>query len=686
MNEIGRIDIVDEVRFLDPNGIPQVVSVSRLEKGSTGQLEYRGRPLLVRQISVAMEQRLNDTTRRTAARNVSALALFWRMLDEYEIEMARGEGKLLEALSRTGTPEVNGLEASVSRIEGLSDLPYHTWHLFDYYLRGAVKSRPAARTRFSFVRDLIEDALRIAGSKPLCIHHLPESSAGPRIHADLDYEALRWLHKICIAEIRRADNLPLRKLFEDEPFDCDASAPDDWTEAEAGCRQMVFQDLRGRVLGKDRLLPISNYGFRERDSRQRAERSGIKTQKLSDYLDTLAPDKPEVLAAWVLVAGRTGWLDALSNLDLARHWVDEIRPTSAGGRPKPRFFLSARRPKSGGFQTYTSTCGRFSPYRVIKRMEERTRFLREISREKLVLLQNQERPHSDEELREIARLEKLVGNPFAYLPRGGPTTNATKIVSLFDDVLDGYRDAVGTLIGRVGMHMLGHVDDKVRENLVHRIKSIKLSDLRDAAADRVWDKTRSLYAVQAQLGHSHISVTAAYQNRRQKRLEAFLSFANVMGVLGSEVEAGEGINPSVLHARILLGQEATIPPAVREKLRKGTLPRGRVGVPCADPNDPPSLGKAESQTSRCTLDLCVICRHGIIIDDVPGVFEALARRLATLRMRLASMPISDVSGSLEDYESVRIHEVLNAYYRGRHPEFEELVARFEREGACNESQ
>ena len=681
MNEFSKIGSAAEVRFIDPNGIPQVVSVSRLAKGSTGQLEYRGRPRLIRQILVAIEQRLNDTTQRTAARNVSALALFWRMLDEYEIEMARGEGKLLQALSRTGTPEVNGLDAPVTRIENLSDLPYHAWHLFDYYLRGAVKSKAAARTRFSFVRDVIDDALRIEGLKPLCVHCLPETSGGPRVHADLDYEALRWLHKICIAEIRRTDNLALRMLFDGVPLDRDASAPDDWAETEFGCRQMVFQDLRRRSRDEPRLLSNSPHGFSKESANRRAEKSGIEAQKFGDYLDVLAPDKPEVLASWILVAGRTGWLDALSSLNLARHWVDEVSPTSAGGRPKPRYLLSARRPKTGGFQIYTSTCGRYSPYRIIKRIEERTSFLRELSREKLTCLKNENRPHSDEDIREINRLEKLVGTPFAYLPRGGPTTKASKIVSLFDEVMDSYRSSIGTLIDRAGRHMLANFDVESREDLIERIKCIKLSDLRDAAADRVWDKTRSLYAVQAQLGHSHVSVTAAYQNRRQKRVEAFVSFAKVMGVLGDEIEAGEGVDPRVLHARILIGQEATIPPAVREELKKGTLPRGRVGVPCADPHDPPSLGEATSKTSRCALDLCVICRHGIIVDDAPGVFEALARRLSTLKLRLTRMPINDVSGSLEDYENIRIQEVVDAYYPGRHQEFEALVACFEREGA-----
>ena len=319
-------------------------------------------------------------------------------------------------------------------------------------------------------------------------------------------------------------------------------------------------------------------------------------------------------------------------------------------------------------------------------MENRTSLVRELTRERLACLEEENLPHDDERIREIVRLKELVGSPFAYLPRGGPTTNTSKVVSLFDDVLDNYRNEIGTLIGRAGRHMLRHLDDERREELIQRIKSTKLSDLRDAAADRVWDKTRSLYAVQAQLGHSHISVTAAYQNRRQKRLEAFASFANVMGVLGDEVEAGEGVDPRILHARILLGQEARIPPAVRAELKKDTLPRGRVGVPCADPYDPPNLGETTNQRSRCTLELCVICKHGIIVDDAPGVFEALARRHAILKKRLTRMPINDVSGSLEDYESVRIQEIVYAYYPERKQEFEALATSFEREGATNEGQ
>ena len=246
--------------------------------------------------------------------------------------------------------------------------------------------------------------------------------------------------------------------------------------------------------------------------------------------------------------------------------------------------------------------------------------------------------------------------------------------------MGGYQQTLRTLVNRAGRHMLKNLDEETREDLIERITNIKLSDLRDAAADRVWEKTRSLYAVSAALGHSHVSVTAAYQNRRQKRLEAFVSFATVMGILGEEIEADEGIDPRVLHARILIGQETALPSAVREELKKGSLPRGRVGIPCVDPHDPPSLGEALRQATRCTLDLCVICKHGIIIDDAPGVFEALARRLATLKQRLARMPISDVSGSLEDYESVRIQEIVDAYYSERHHEFKALVVGFEHEG------
>tara|TARA_R110002049_G_scaffold256573_1_gene431993 strand:+ start:55 stop:474 length:420 start_codon:yes stop_codon:yes gene_type:complete len=138
MSEITKTAYVDEIRFIDPNGIPQEVSIGRLAKGSTGRLEYRGRPRLVRQLLISIEQRLNDTSRRTAARNVSALALFWCMLDEYEIEMARGEGELLQRLGSRGAIEVNGLDAPVTYIDDLCDLPHHTWHLFDYYLRSAV--------------------------------------------------------------------------------------------------------------------------------------------------------------------------------------------------------------------------------------------------------------------------------------------------------------------------------------------------------------------------------------------------------------------------------------------------------------------------------------------------------------------------------------------------------------------
>lgn len=188
------------------------------------------------------------------------------------------------------------------------------------------------------------------------------------------------------------------------------------------------------------------------------------------------------------------------------------------------------------------------------------------------------------------------------------------------------------------------------------------------------------------LGHSHISVTAAYQARKQKRLEAFVSFAKVMGIIGDEIEAGEGIDPRVLHARMLIGAEQRLDPDIRRRLNEGRLPRSRVGIPCSNPNDPPNLTEAKEKRHRCTLDLCVICRHGMVVDDAPGVFEAFARRLATLKIRLARMPLDAISGSLEDYESIRIREIVAAYYTHRADEFETLVRGFEKHGGLHGSE
>lgn len=683
MNKICETGIDFMVRFIDPDGIPQEVSVARLACGSRAQMEYRGRPELVKQTKVALEQRLHDSAYNTAIGHTSAMAHFWRMLDEYENEVTHEEFENRKSLIEFRSPEAQNLEVPVIRVDSLSDLPEHTWHLFDYYLRRTAKAGDKARTIFSLARDVIDEAIRIKGLPPLIDHQLHVGTMkAPRLHADLDFEALRWLHKICIAEVRRADSLPRRKLFSGFDLGHEATVPNDWADTELGCRQMVFDHVRRLALGDNRLLPLNPYEFLPQNPvvRQRARKSGIDTQNLSSYIEALVPDKAEVLAAWILVAGRTGWLDALTNLSLSNHWVTKAKPTSAGERPKPRFQLSARRTKTGGFQTFTSTDGRYSPYRIIKRMEARTNLIRRVARERLARLTEGNHSLTDADQREIKRLKGLTESPFCYLSRTGGPESLNPLRQLFGSGMQAYKAPLKEIIERSGHKMLRNVEVTKREELIERIANIKLSDLRDAVADRVWAKTRSLYAVSAALGHSHVSVTAAYQNRRQKRLEAFVSFAKVMGILGDEIETGAGIDPRILHARILIGQEAALPPDIREQLKKGALPRGRVGIPCSDPRDPPNLGKSSKQSSLCTLDLCIICKHGLIVDDAPGVFEALARRLATLQLRMASIPLQDVNGSLEDFESVRIQEIVDAYYSDRKQEFDRLVASFGHQG------
>lgn len=667
-NERQQLGLRNSVAYWhDAQGIPRELSLQRHVEGSTKRLSYRGRPKLVNQIIVALEQRLHNLSEGSGADIGVALSHFFAMLCKLE-----NAALLAQKTSDRSQDEMVGVAGVDLRIDCLEDLPSHTWHLLAYYLRELDEKQPHGI--FGPCRDIIDTARQIAGLVPLIDHKLPYNKGEVLSHSDIDLEAIYWLNRICIMEIVRVSNLPLVKHFKDQEFEIGRDPGSDWSSTADGCRQMVGNKAWARMLGAPTDTVEYEYGFSPSNPKvdMRRKSSGIAGQNRGQYMAELFPDKSEALASWILVANRTGWIDALSEFNLDKPWAKELLPTSGGGRPKSRFLIAAIRPKTGGFLSYVSSSGTYSPYRVLTLAAERSKLTRQMCRRKADILRNSSDGTNDDVTREIHKLDGIARSPFAYIPR----SRSALPTSIFSEQMTSYSGALQMLVDRSGSVLLKKLNDIERKDLVERIVGLKLSDLRDAAGDRLWNKTRSLYALQEFLGHSHISTTAAYQAREQKRREAFVSYSAIMGTVSDEVANGRGINPAVIYARTVVASGGELPDSIRSRLVSNGLQKTRVGLRCVDPQNPPKIHGEDPQVGRCMLELCAICKNGVIMTEMPGVFEALVIRYTAIMDRLVVMPIDFVWGSLEDYEKTVIEEVCAEYFPSRMHDFENVRRQF----------
>ena len=665
------------VKWIDPNGVPRGIDISRLAEGrvsgkQSARKTYTGRPKLTAEISIALEQQFHDLALGTARDKLKALTHFYTFLDKLEFDNRISNsripedagGEVLAGASENLVPPVS--------VESLSDLPDNTWLLFSLFLRAQALRSRVPLVALVNAQEIIEEARRIKGLAPLRKYRLStRAESRGKLHPDIDHEALRYIHRVAINEVRRSNTEPLRVYFEQaaENFEDSAQIPPNWGDTNEGCRKYVYDYLNKRLRGGCGIHSKEKSRFASSSSfvRKRKHATCVQDQNLSHYIDLIIPDSSEVLAGFIIVAARTGWLDSAYSFDLNKPWVQELKPTSVGWQPKKRYSIRSIRPKTGRFVVHLSTNGTYSPYKILKWLERRTAFVRSVAADMAESIRARTPNLSDGEIREMRRLEAVSVSPFAYMPRGRDQTPRR----LFEAGMVDYRDGLEKLISRAAPLRVQGLGPAAHADLQARAMAVKLSDLRDAHLEGVWRKTGNMHAVQLSAGHKSSQTTLAYLNRRQVRMEQFRRYAHLMEIITDEVLYFGTLDPSVIFLRVRLGRGI----AIDERTRKD-LSLSRVGIHCVNPFDPPRVSAGTIGAGRCELDLCVMCKNGLLFVDQAGVFESLALRYASLRRRILSMPVASVSGSLEDFEVYAIDLVMSEYYYDRRSEFTDLVAEF----------
>ena len=460
--------------------------------------------------------------------------------------------------------------------------------------------------------------------------HWPDMNTGPdvKLHEDVNPAALKEIYHLCKRILvtadqnrRNGEEWQRRGIRPDRvPFEPvrkagqRGSVPNEAWVDEANLSVLARDVIRQRVTGKNLVCRTDKARFLRHTTATMPRYSGIRT---SDAYAANAPTSLEVVASVLIVSMETGWIDAISGIDLSSKWytlrrgddVDDLGKTDS-------VVLHSTRPKTSKELTAIGLAGaRFRSFRIIRDLQRRTEFLRACLLERRAILERG--PQSAASIEEIAEIDFRLRSPWLFF---NSKRTGVKAVGIFDSSTM-YQNL--KVIKSMAIAALSH-QKKDDDELVGSIQSFRWSDARDAFAAHLYEKSGgNIFLVQKGLNHNDVSVTRHYLRQKRMLKERFDAFRKVMQAILDELHSGQMLDPTVLFLRLHQ------PDFGAKDLENLGRYRTRMGMGCLDPTSPSTLvAPGHSTGKRCTVQRCILCRNGVIFTDA---FDGLAKRHAELQ-------------------------------------------------------
>ena len=364
-----------------------------------------------------------------------------------------------------------------------------------------------------------------------------------------------------------------------------------------------------------------------------------------DRASWFLPTAEDTAARLVLVLLHTGWNpETVCNLDISGDtWFQHRLELSAG----ETVALFATKNRTNREQVaFSLTRPEFHPYRVIKEQVTRSEPLRAALRRKLVALGT---PASPTDMELAHKLRRMIASPWLFLSKKAqPGTGA---VGVFLDSKNTFANCYKKLLADAGL------DDE----------SLTPSDLRDGFASFVYGNSAyNVLMVKRALGHGNLNATKHYLRQRMMLAQRFADFAAWSETLFDEIKRFRSVDPTILYIRARFGD---VTKTQRQRLADHRL-RTRMGMGCLDPENPPAAVAPAHERGMCTVQRCILCRHGVIFRDS---FVPLARRLAEIQVIRGHTPVDRWDGSSFHAEWLAIEAAVKRVFIGRDAEFARFV-------------
>lgn len=533
---------------------------------------FSGRPALIRSLLPAIMDAVRGVSPDVAERRLVALRHFFRFLDAHEASGGATTQDVAQITPAIGT-------------------------LFRTHL--LTETRRTNPMLLATVSTIVQGARAHRGLPALDWPIIAKAKV-PLAHRDVDPLAISRLRAYALRRMRTIAPLHLKDIT---PV---LGGLD--TDNPAHVLGVMVEDIEAALL-HGRKLPLDRQDFFTRcftiDARKRrAARSG-KPEETSTYRAALVPSSDEIICAYAVIAADTGWLDAAKALSLDTPWFLPRETNPHSGEPV-RGMVITHRSKTGTVMRHLSTTGRNSVHGVITHLQNRSGWLRTLAR--------QGRAHVPAS--QHLALDARLASPFLFWASTArkPYDHAAALTSAW--VL--FERLKTDLLASPAAHTWSEQERDA-------VQDLRVSDLRDGFAAKVLDSTNGdLFSVKAALGHKRSTSTLHYLSQRRQIRDSFQKFAALTGVLFDEASQGRSLDPKVLMARCYTGSDAGITEAQRQALAG---PRTRMGMGCANPFDPPhDLTAGPVPEGLCSVQRCVLCKHGYFFPEEPGAIDALHTR------------------------------------------------------------
>ena len=596
--------------------------ITELAEGVDGsdrrKSSFKGRPGLARALVPALQELTRGVSSEVGERVMVSMRHLFRFLDLHD-------------------------DRSQRPVRSLADITSETGYLYRAYLLETprrVNPQILAKTH-----EVLETARRLQGL-PEIEWPIIRKAEVPLIHDDVDPLAVARVRAYALRRFRQGALMRLGAIapvIGDDPLD------------PACIAGLLHEEIKLSALHAaplcDERLDFRRRCFAYHRRQKRILQFGAGDEGPLAYASLFAPTSEEVICAYTVIAADTGWIDGAKGIDMTTTWFIERDLANDGPDPHDRGIVIARRPKTDVLLRYVSTRSNLSVYGVLKRLEARSAFLRDLVRQRIDGLRSGALPaHAPEN--EIIRLEERLKSPFLYY---NPVTAPGRRVEMIDSAWKHFDDLKADLLATKHAQRWSASDREA-------VQRLQFSDLRDGFAARVLEESGgNLFAVKAALGHKRTSSTLHYVAQRRQIAEAFRKFSAFTGVLIEEVEGGYRIDPRVLMARCYRADDIrTLTPEQRRAL---SGPRTRMGMGCAAPTDPPEdIAPGHRKGDICSVQRCVLCHHGYFFPEEPGAMEALAERLGELFHARTSIALELFSTSSLHVELTSIEAARDAFF------------------------
>lgn len=580
---------------------------------------FSGRPELIAELKPSIIDRAIILTDESVEQIIISLRAWWRLFDSLEAQAAERINPL------TSVSQLTDLHCQVALDRGMG------------------------RLEFSNFLQLANTTRRALGLIPL--YWLPPSQKSVTRHLPA-----KWQTDIVRQQLKRhwfsvldrwslADDLRKQR----EPLVQKDSTPETYREQQRLLRNYELFD--SVIEGTGNLRPSLDF-----------LKEGISTKTFYEqgfnYKDMLCgsyPDSADIRTAFHLCLATTGWNPAvLLSLDVTKTIIEQ-HPKDPG-----RYILRGTKARAGGTEQLSEGLlkSQGSAGVIIQTLIDRTKSLREslindlhACKASLAEIKSTSHTAADLELMRIhiTTLEQGAKSPWLFVSLSKCDTLWLTDKNFSEGNYNrnrGHLSFIGDFIDRLN----------IKQPKDKQLTLLKPSDFRDAyAASQYHASGGSILYVMKALGHRRLSSTHGYLNNSLLNNEHQKLFKTFSEALWSEIAEHQRVDPTVIAQWTRYG---SITLEQRKRLKDyRTLMQSRVGVACADPQNPPrhiapnfiADGKAMCHVQRCTLCL----ENAVLLpDSLPG----LCKRLAELRYLRSTMSIQafQESSFLEEMDNTEL--------------------------------